>query len=305
MRFVVFHCRRQGIALKRSPSSRLFAGAVRQHRPTFFPLKEGIEFKMLNTAITAAQTAGAYIYEQLGKARHIEQKEGQSRNLVSEVDKGAESRIISIIREKYPDHYILTEESGALKTDSDYKWIIDPLDGTTNFLHGVPIFCATVAVEYKGELIAGATYDPNRDELFTAEKGSGAYLNGTRLKVSKADTILNSLMVTGFPYNLAGDPDNPLEHFANFTRAAQGIRRLGSAALDLAYIASGRFDGYFEVALNPWDMAAGVLLVNEAGGKTTDFKGTPKGIYQKQMLATNGKIHNECLAMLAGPGPRR
>ena len=254
---------------------------------------------MLTTAIEAVKLAGEFIRDHVGKARNVEQKEGQSRNLVSEVDKGAEAIILRTIRSKYPDHGMLTEESGTHASRSEYRWIIDPLDGTTNFLHGVPIFCATVAVEYRGELIAGATYDPNQDELYTAEKGGGAFLNGVRLSVSRTSTVLESLMVTGFPYSLPAGADDPLIHFATFTRAAQGIRRLGSAALDLAYVAAGRFDGYFETSLNPWDMAAGIVLVREAGGMTTDFAGGPKNIHEKQVLSTNGRIHAECLRLIA------
>lgn len=239
-----------------------------------------------------------FLKENVGKVRSIEEKHGNERDLVSEIDKESERRIIAAINARFPGHDILAEESGAHNTASEYKWIIDPLDGTTNFLHGVPIFCATIAVEYKGEIVAGATYDPNQDELFTAEKGGGAYCNGARLRVTDTATMIESLVVTGFPYNLDNHPERPLVHFCNFTMAAQGIRRLGSAALDLAYIAAGRFDGYWEVSLNPWDMAAGILMVQEAGGQVSDFFGKPKSIYDKPILATNGKIHGLCLEIL-------
>ncbi len=258
-----------------------------------------MESHLLETAIAATRAAGEFLLQSVGSVKFVGRKEGQARNLVSEIDKGSEERIIAMIREQFPGHAILAEESGAHDIVSEYKWIIDPLDGTTNFLHGVPIFSATVAVEYRGELVAGATYDPNHDEMFTAIRGGGAYRNGKRLAVSAVSTMIEGLMVTGFPYDLAGDPDRALDHFCNFTRVSQGIRRLGSAAIDLAYVAAGRFDGYWEVALNPWDMAAGILLVNEAGGTTSDFSGRPKSIYQKQMLATNGKIHRQCLDILA------
>lgn len=254
--------------------------------------------QMLDTATSAAREAGAFLKESVGKVRNIEHKMGQFRNLVSEIDKGSEARIIAAIRSRYPDHAILAEESGSTGGGSDYKWIIDPLDGTTNFLHGVPIFCATIGIEHKGVVVAGVTYDPNRDELYTAEQGSGAFLNGERLQVTEAATLRDALMVTGFPYHLADTPEGPLMHFNNFTRAAQGIRRLGSAALDLAYIAAGRFDGYWEISLNPWDMAAGVVIVREAGGAVTDFQARPVDIYRKEILATNGKVHQECLEVL-------
>ncbi len=162
----------------------------------------------------------------------------------------------------------------------------------------MPIFCVTIGIEHKGEVVAGVSYDPNRDELFAAEQGSGAFLNGERLAVTTAGTLQEALMVTGFPYHLADTPEGPLVHFNNFTRASQGIRRLGSAALDLAYIAAGRFDGYWEISLNPWDMAAGVIIVREAGGLVTDFQGRPVDIYRKEILATNGRIHQECMAVL-------
>jgi myo-inositol-1(or 4)-monophosphatase len=253
---------------------------------------------MIELAIAAAQEAGAFLKERVGKVLAIEEKFGQARNLVSEIDKGSEAGIIRRIKARYPDHDILAEESGLQHTGSDYRWIIDPLDGTTNFLHAVPIFCVTIVIEFKGEIIAGVTYDPNRDELFTAELGSGAFLGTQQLHVSTAETMIQSLMVTGFPYNLGENKDRPLDHFGNFAMASQGIRRLGSAALDLAYVASGRFDGYWEVSLNPWDMAAGVLIVREAGGRTTDFMGNALSVYQKQVLATNGRIHSLCLDIL-------
>jgi myo-inositol-1(or 4)-monophosphatase len=256
---------------------------------------------MLDIAIQAAQEAGQFLRDSLGKVKNVEVKKGEERNLVSEIDKGSEAKIIRIIRGRFPGHGILAEESGGSALTGEYRWIIDPLDGTTNFLHGVPIFCVTIAVEHKGTVIAGVTYDPNREELYTAEKGGGAYLNGNRLEVSRATEMINSLFVTGFPYDIENNPDHPAEHFVNFLMATRGVRRLGSAALDLAYVASGRFDGFWEVALNPWDMAAGALFVNEAGGRTTDFDGTPLDIYRKQVLATNGLVHRTALEILAKP----
>jgi len=256
---------------------------------------------MLDIAIQAAKEAGQFLKESVGKVKNIEMKKGEGRNLVSEIDKGSEAKIIKMIKGHFPDHGILAEESGESSLTGDYRWIIDPLDGTTNFLHAVPIFCVTIAVEHKGTVIVGVTYDPNLDELFTAEKGGGAYLNGSKLKVSRASEMTNSLFVTGFPYDIENNPDHPAEHFTNFLTATQGLRRLGSAALDLAYVACSRFDGFWEVALNPWDMAAGVLFVNEAGGKTTDFRGAPANIYRKQILATNGLVHQAAMEILAKP----
>ena len=254
---------------------------------------------MLQVAIEAAKEAGKFLKYSVGRVKNIEVKQGEERNLVSEIDKGSEAKIISIIKRHYPNHAILAEESGASDTSSDYKWVIDPLDGTTNFLHGLPIFNVTIGVEYKGEIVAGVVYDPNLDEMFTAEKGSGAYLNGKRLKVTTSTALIDSLLVTGFPYNIAQNPDNAIGHFVNFLVEARGLRRLGSAAIDLSYVAAGRFDGFWEVNLNPWDMAAGILLVREAGGRVTDFAGQESTIYKKQVLASNGAIHEAMLRVLS------
>ena len=254
---------------------------------------------MLNVAIEAALEAGKYLKYNVGKVKNIERKKGEETNLVTEIDKQSEKLIIKKIRQHYSSHDILGEESGAHDAKSEYRWIIDPLDGTTNYTHGLPIFCVTIGVEHKGEIIAGAIYDPNTDEMFTAEKGKGAFLNGKRIRVSSADTLINSLLVTGFPYNVKENPGNVVDHFVHFLPVAQGIRRLGSAALDLAYIACGRLDGYWEVFLNPWDKAAGILLVREAGGKVTTFSGDEKDvIYNPNTLATNGLVHNDMLAVI-------
>jgi myo-inositol-1(or 4)-monophosphatase len=255
---------------------------------------------MLNLAIEAARTAGQFLKESVGKVRAVEVKQGEERNLVSEIDRGSERMIIDMIRSRYPGHGILAEESGGSGA-SDYVWVIDPLDGTTNFLHGLPIFCVTIGVQFRGEMVAGVVYDPNTDELFTGERGAGAFLNGGRLRVSSADDLIHSLLVTGFPYDIAANPDHAVEHFVHFLMRARGIRRLGSAALDLAYVAAGRFDGFWEVNLNPWDMAAGVLFVREAGGKVTDFGGKPHSIDRRQVVATNGHIHEAMLRVIGSP----
>jgi myo-inositol-1(or 4)-monophosphatase len=257
---------------------------------------------MLDVAVQAAREAGKYLKYNIGKVKTIEVKEGEARNLVSDIDKGSERMIIDIIRRHYPTHAILAEEGGASHTGSEYTWVIDPLDGTTNYLHGVPVYCVTIGLMQMGEIVAGAIYDPNHDELFTAERGSGAFLNGKRLRVSGANSLIGSLLVTGFPYDIATNPGNAVQHFVHFLMEAQGIRRLGSAALDLAYVAAGRLDGFWEGRLNPWDMAAGVLVVTEAGGSVTDFSGRPVDIFRKEVLATNGIIHN---AMLQGLSMKR
>ncbi len=253
---------------------------------------------VIHVAIEAARAAGEFLLESVGKVRNIERKKGEERNLVSEIDRGSEKKIIDAIRQKYPSHTILAEESGGSAASSEYKWVIDPLDGTTNFLHGVPIFSVTIAVERNGEVVAGVVYDPNLREMFTAEKGSGAFLNGERMRVSSAPSLIKSLLVTGFPYDIAENPEHAAQHFVNFLMEAQGIRRLGSAAMDLSYVAAGRFDGFWEVHLNPWDMAAGMLFVREAGGKVTDFHGNDSTIYTPQVLASNGIIHPAMLDVL-------
>ncbi len=254
---------------------------------------------MLNIAIEAALEAGKFLKANVGKIKHIERKTGQETNLVTEIDRQSEALIIKKIKEHFPGHAILGEESGADSNASDYKWIIDPLDGTTNYTHGLPIFCVTIGVEYRGEIIVGAIYDPNADELYTAEKGKGAFLNGKKISVSTTETLINALVVTGFPYNVKDNPDNVIEHFVNFLPVTQGVRRLGSAAIDLAYIASGRFDGYWEMTLQPWDKAAGILLVKEAGGVVTNFSNTDTDIiYNPNTLATNGIIHEQMLKVI-------
>lgn len=253
---------------------------------------------MINIAVEAAKEAGNFLKFSIGRVRTVETKKGEERNLVSEIDKMSEEKIISIIKRHYPHHAILAEESGSSAAPSDYKWIIDPLDGTTNFVHGVPIFCVTIAIEQKGELVAGVVFDPNLNELFTAERGSGAYLNGRRIHVSQTSTLIQSLLVTGFPYDIAKNPDHAIDRFVNFLMTSRSVRRLGSAALDLSYVAAGRFDGFWEVNLHPWDTAAGILLTKEAGGLVTDFAAGPPSIYKPQILASNGRIHNEMMEVL-------
>ncbi len=252
---------------------------------------------MLQVAVEAARVAGKYLKQSVGKIKTIEQKGGEERNLVTEVDKRSEEIIVELIKKHFPSHEILAEERGS-QGSSKTKWIIDPLDGTTNFTHGLPVFCVSIGVEHEGEIICGVIYDPNLDEMFTAEKGKGAFLNGKRIRVSQTQTLNKSLLVTGFPYNIIENPNHAVERFVNFLMKAQAVRRVGSAAIDLAYIACGRYDGFWEVALNPWDMAAGMLLVQEAGGKVTDFMGGTFSVYQKEILASNGIVQDEMIAAL-------
>jgi myo-inositol-1(or 4)-monophosphatase len=259
---------------------------------------------MLTVAIEAAREAGKFLKQNLGKVREIRQKAGQEKNLVTEIDKRSEEIIISLIKKHYPHHDILAEESGSgtgTRT-SEYRWVIDPLDGTTNFTHALPVFCVSIGLEYRGEILLGVIYDPNFDELFSAERGKGAFLNNRRIRVSQVDSLTRSLLVTGFPYNITENPNHAVEHFVDFLMKSQAVRRMGSAAIDLAYVAAGRFDGFWEVALNPWDMAAGAILVREAGGTVTDFTGTDFSIERKEILATNSLIHGRMLEVLQSVG---
>lgn len=252
----------------------------------------------LKTAVESVKEAGKIQEEKFGENFKIEHK-GEI-NLVTEVDYQCEKIIIDIIKRDYPEHEILTEEAGSVKTapNSRFKWIIDPLDGTTNYAHSYPCFCASVGLEIDGEIVAGAVYNPMLDELFTSIKGEGAYLNGDKIKVSKIGDINKSLLATGFPYDIRESKENNLNHFCNFAVRAQAIRRPGSAVLDLCYLAAGRFDGFWELKLYPWDMAASSLIVKEAGGMITDFKGGEFSIYKGEMLASNGLIHKEMINIL-------
>ena len=255
---------------------------------------------MIQLAIDVALEAGKYLKQSIGNIKKVEMKLGQETNLVTEIDKNSEELIIGMIRKEYPDHDFLAEESGSHDRKSEYRWIIDPLDGTLNFTHGVPLYSVSIAVEYRGEIVAGVVYEPNLGELFTAEKGKGAFLNQRPISVSKVDRLIESMLVTGFPYTIRDNPDNAVQHFVNMLMKAQGLRRLGSAAVDLAYVACGRFEGFWEVSLNPWDMAAGVLLVQEAGGRFTNFHGSASSVYGKQVLATNGLVHDALVEILKG-----
>ncbi len=253
---------------------------------------------MLEIAIEAALEAGKYLKANVDNIQHVERKEGQATNLVTEMDKRSERMIIEKIKQYYPDHDFLGEETGGHDVKSDYRWIIDPLDGTVNFTHGLPYYCVSIGLEYKGTIQLGVIFDPSSGELFTAERGKGAYLNHQRLQVTKTNKLIESMLVTGFPYNVSENPNHAIEHFINFLKEAQAIRRLGSAALDLCYVAAGRFEGFWEVNLHPWDIAAGVLILQEAGGMWTDFHGLPTNVYNPQLLASNGAIHNEMIRVL-------
>lgn len=250
-----------------------------------------------STLLKATKAAGLLMKEYAEKGFSINQKDGMN-NPVTEADYAAENLIIDIIRAEFPDHHILTEESGNLPTSSNYKWIIDPIDGTVNFANGIPLCCVSIGVEKDGEVIMGAIYNPFLEEFYFAEKGKGAFCNQKPISVSNQSNIALSCLVTGFPYTYVEDPNGPLEVFSRFVRAGISIRRLGSAAMDLCWVACGRFDAYFEQSLNPWDSAAGFLLVHEAGGKVTNFEGEPFSPYSKKIIASNGILHDELFKWL-------
>lgn len=232
----------------------------------------------------------------------ISNKEGIN-NLVTEADHAAEKAIFAVIKKNFPDHHLLSEESGELVQDSEYKWIIDPIDGTVNFAHRIPICCVSIGIERNGEMILGAVYNPLMNELYIAEKGGGATLNDKPISVSKKEKVEIACLVTGFPYTYLDMKNGPLEVFDRFIRRGIPVRRLGSAAIDLCWVACGRFDGFYEHKLNAWDSAAGWLMVEEAGGKVTNLAGEKYSPYQPGIIATNGIIHDEILRWIAGDVP--
>jgi len=252
-----------------------------------------------NTLIEAAKAGAAEIVRFFNTDFKITNKEGIN-NPVTEADHASEKAIMAIIKAKYPDHYILSEEAGQIIQDSAYKWIIDPIDGTINFAHGIPLNCVSIGIEHDGEIILGAVYNPHMDEFFIAEKGKGAFLNDKPIRVSAEKEVIKACLVTGFPYTYLDMANGPLEIFERFIRKGVPVRRLGSAAIDLCWVAAGRFDGFYEHKLEAWDSSAGYLIVEEAGGKVTDFKGDKFSPYQHRILATNGKIHDDMLLLING-----
>lgn len=255
---------------------------------------------MLKHTLLKATEAGAAELKRFfnGKFK-ISNKEGIN-NLVTEADHAAEKAIFEVIRQEYPGHHILSEETGEIVTDSTYKWIIDPIDGTVNFANGIPICCVSIGVEVRGQMIMGAVYNPFFNELFFAQHGFGATLNDQIIHVSDKTEVIKSCLVTGFPYTYLDTPNGPLQVFEKLIRNGVPVRRLGSAAIDLCWVAAGRFDGFYEHKLQAWDSAAGFLIVEEAGGKVTDFKGDRYSPYQPHIIATNGKIHDELVAIVNG-----
>ena len=253
---------------------------------------------MLNTAVKAARKAGSIITRASFDLDKLTVRRKQQNDFVSEVDQAAEEAIISVLREAYPDHGILAEESGYRDRGAEFQWVIDPLDGTTNFLHGNPQYCVSIALLHKGALNQAVVFDPTRNELFTASKGVGAYLNDRRIRASKTDKIEDALLGTGFPFKEIGHVDEYLVMLRNAMKTCAGVRRPGAAALDLAWVACGRIDGFWEMGLSPWDMAAGALLIREAGGLVGDFAGEDRFLESGRIVAANSKIFAALLRLL-------
>lgn len=257
--------------------------------------------KITEKAIEAAARAGEILREGFGAEFNIMNKEGKN-NLVTEYDYRSEETIIGMIKQAFPDSSFLAEESGkGGREGAGLRWVIDPLDGTVNFAHKLPVFSVSIAAELDGRLVSGVIYHPMLDEMFVAERSAGAFLNGRAIKVSRNADFDSAFLVTGFPYNVTQNPKHCLETFVSMIRRGIPVRRLGSAALDLAYVAAGRFDGFWELNLNPWDVAAGAILVEEAGGRVTTYTNEEYSIYADTILATNGLIHDESVRTLEVP----
>jgi len=246
---------------------------------------------MIKNTLLSAVNAGAEELKRFFNGTFTISSKSSINDLVTEADHASEKAIFKVIQAQHPDHFILSEETGEIKQDSAYKWIIDPIDGTINFANGIPICCVSIGIEKEGEIILGAVYNPFMNEMFIAEKGKGATLNDKPIHVSEQTELIKSCLVTGFPYQYLDAANGPLQVFEKLIRKAVPVRRLGSAALDLCWTAAGRFDGFYEHKLQAWDSAAGYLIVEEAGGKVTDLSGNKYNPYQPGIIATNGKIH--------------
>jgi myo-inositol-1(or 4)-monophosphatase len=251
--------------------------------------------QMKSTLLQALREVGAIIKEEIDKPKIIEKKSELS--IVTEIDKKCDKLIVEIIKSTFPDHAFLTEEAPP-EGNSENRWVIDPIDGTTNFAHSFPVVSVSIAYEFQGKVMLGGIYDPFRDELFFAERGKGATMNNKPISVSKTTCVRDALVATGFAYDRRERVDDYLEMFREFIMKSQGIRRGGSAAIDLCYVACGRFDVYYEQGLQPWDKAAGMLIVEEAGGQTSDYKGGPNTLEGRFNIASNGKFHQELIDIL-------
>ena len=249
----------------------------------------------LEAALSAAKEAGEVLRKGFGWQHSVRYK-GEV-DLVTEVDEQAEQVIREILLEAFPAYGMLAEEGGELAGNEDARWIVDPLDGTTNYAHGLPIFCVSIGLERAGEVVLGVVHDPMREEIYVAERGGGATLNGEPIKVSDTEGLIQALIATGFPYDRAEMPE-ALELFGRFAATTRGMRRLGSAALDLCYVASGRLDGYYERGIWPWDLAAGSLILEEAGGKLTNYRGDVLDLDGREIVASNGRLHPSIMRLM-------
>lgn len=252
---------------------------------------------MRDTLLLAAREAGRILMDKLEQGVTVAYK--GAIDLVTEADLASERAIVALLRARHPDHDILAEEGDYGCRGADQRWIVDPLDGTTNFAHGFPWFAVSIALEVRGEVVLGAVFNPHNNELFVAERGRGATLNGRPLCVSSTGVLEQAMLATGFAYDHKTSPENNYRHFASFQRAAQAVRRAGVASLDLACVAAGRFDGFWELKLKPWDVAAGVLLVEEAGGRVSDYRGAPMPLDRGEILASNGHLHGAMQQILS------
>ncbi len=254
----------------------------------------------LQTAIEAAQLSGKLLIDSLGSEQRQQIERKQKFDFVTAVDRQSENAIMEFLRRRHPDHGILAEESGGSRAQQEYLWIVDPLDGTKNYIHGFPMFAVSVALQHRGDLLVGAVMDPIRSEIFHAERGAGAFLNGQPIRVSQTRDISRCLIGTGFPFRAKHLIEPYLKVFSTLFMKVSDFRRAGSAALDLAYVACGRFDGFWEVTLNPWDVAAGILLIQEAGGKVTDLWGGDAYMNCGHVVASNGLIHDTITEVVGG-----
>ena len=252
----------------------------------------------LAVARTAAVDAGDFLLKRLHSPRKHIQFKTSSNNLVTAMDRAAEERIVRAIRKAFPDHGIVAEERPPMDSGSLCRWLIDPLDGTTNYAHGFPVFSVSIGLECHGRMEIGVVYNPNLRQVFWARRGRGAYCNRGRLKVSRSGRLRESLLATGFPYDLRTSPDNNVNYFIEFLRHARAIRRAGSAALDLCYVAAGIFDGFWEIKLGPWDIAAASLIAAEAGARLSGMRGEPLSVYSGNIVAGNAKIHTQMLQVI-------